>query len=173
MGLLSTRSRFTLTPKGVSFRSTGLTSSLRTERSLAGAYERGLSLFPDCLSFVRRFQGSFLFALTTSTRRALTEWVLTRFRLADIFQVVVTADDVANGKPHPEPYARTIEELRLTPPDCVVIEDSVNGILSAKRAGAKCIAVATSFQRDELTDADVVVDRLGDITERTLLSLRS
>ncbi|MFQ6091123.1 MAG: HAD family hydrolase [bacterium] len=140
----------------------------KKDRFLAEAYEKGLSLFPDFLPFVQRFQRGFVFALTTSTSQALTEWVLTRLRLEDIFQVVVTADDVLNGKPHPEPYVKTIEALRLKPSECIVIEDSVNGVRAAKGAGAKCIAVATSFEREELEEADVVVGQLSEITMETL-----
>jgi HAD superfamily hydrolase (TIGR01509 family) len=141
-------------------------------RYLAEAYENELSLFPDFLSFVRRFQNGFVFALTTSTRRPLTHWVLTKFRLEDIFQVVVTADDVIHGKPHPEPYTRTIRDLKLKPSECVVIEDSINGVTSAKAAGAKCIAVMTSFQKHELLEADVIVDRLEDIKEKMFQALK-
>ena len=140
-------------------------------RYLAEAYERELTLFPDVLPFLQHFQNGFVFALTTSTRRPLTKWVLTKFQLRDIFQVVITADDVARGKPHPEPYAKTIQKLQLTPPECVVIEDSVNGVKSAKAAGAKCIAVTTSFREHKLLEADVLVDRLGEITEDMLHSL--
>lgn len=139
---------------------------------LAESYDRELSLFPDVSSFIQRFQKRYVFGLTTSTRRRLTNWVLTRFRLKDIFQVVVTADDVSQGKPHPEPYSRTIRSLNLTPPECLVIEDSVNGVASAKGAGAGCIALTTSFQKHELLQADVCVDRLDEITEGLVQSLK-
>ena len=139
---------------------------------LAEVYERELSLFPDFLPFVRRFHNGFVFALTTSTRRPLTNWVLTKFQLKDIFQVVVTADDVAHGKPHPEPYSKTIQQLNFKSSECVVIEDSVNGVKSAKGAGAKCIAVTTSFEKHDLLEADAHVDRLEEITMETLRSLK-
>lgn len=144
----------------------------KKHRYLAEAYEGTLSLFPDFLPFVRRFRNGFVFALTTSTRRPLTDWVLSKFRLKDIFQVVVTADDVVHGKPHPEPYTKTIQHLKLRSSECVVIEDSINGVISAKAAGAKCIAVTTSFEKHELPEADVFADRLEDITEEMLQSLK-
>ena len=78
---------------------------------------------------------------------------------------MITADEVSRGKPHPEPYLKTIEKLQLKPSECVVIEDSVNGVRSAKRAGAKCIAVTTSFRKHDLREADATVDRLKEITE--------
>ena len=143
----------------------------KKDRYLAEAYEKELELFPDFLPLIQRFRKRFVYALTTSTQRPLTEWVLTRFRLKDIFQVVVTADDVSKGKPDPEPYLRTIEALGMKSSECIVIEDSINGVQAAKGAGAKCIAVATSFEREELAEADAVVDRLEDVTDDFIFSL--
>ena len=84
---------------------------------------------------------------------------------------MVTADDVSMGKPDPEPYLRTIEALGMKSSECIVIEDSINGVQAAKRAGAKCVAVATSFEREELAGADAVVHRLEDVTDDFILSL--
>ena len=91
--------------------------------------------------------------------------------MEDIFQVVITSDDVTNGKPDPEPYVKTIGALGVKSSECVVIEDSFNGIQAAKRAGVKCIAVATSFGREKLIGADVVVNRLGDVRNHLISSL--
>jgi len=137
---------------------------------LAEIYREELTLFPDFLPLIQRFKGLYAFALTTSTHRSITELVLTKFQIENIFQVVTTSDDVTNGKPDPEPYSKTIYTLGFKPVECVVIEDSVNGIKSAKGAGARCIAVATSFGSDELMEADIVVSRLGDITENMISS---
>ena len=72
---------------------------------------------------------------------------------------------VSKGKPDPEPYSLTISKLRLNPEDCIVIEDSDNGILSAKRAGAKVIAVTHSFGREKLKEADYIVDSLLEVKQ--------
>ncbi len=144
----------------------------KKDRYLAERYELELGLFPDFLPLVERFREGHLFALTTSTHRTLTDLVLTKFGLRDIFQVVVTSDDVARGKPDPEPYLRTIKALQVQPSECVVIEDSIHGIRSARSAGAWCVAVATSFPREALGLADLVVDNLASITAGALSSLR-
>jgi sugar-phosphatase len=75
----------------------------------------------------------------------------------------VTADDVENGKPHPEAYLKGAEILGTSPETCVVIEDAPAGVRSAKAAGMRVLAVATTHRDQELHEADVVVGALSDI----------
>ena len=75
----------------------------------------------------------------------------------------VTADDVGNGKPHPEAYLKGAEILGASPETCVVIEDAPAGLQSAKAAGMRVVAVATTHREEDLHEADVVVGALSDI----------
>jgi len=77
---------------------------------------------------------------------------------------VVTGDSVKKGKPHPEPYLKAASVLGLRPKQCLVVENAPFGIASAKKAGMFCIAITTSLPRDYLKQADIIVDRLEDIT---------
>ena len=79
----------------------------------------------------------------------------------------VTADDVENGKPHPEAYLKGAEILGATPETCVVVEDAPAGVRSAKAAGMRVVAVATTHREEELHEADVVVGALSDIRAHT------
>lgn len=99
------------------------------------------------------------YALTTSGRKYQQEKILKKFNLENFFQIMVTAEDVKNGKPHPEPYAITVEKLNELPSNCLVLEDSDNGILSAKAAGCQACGFTTTFDRNrlELAGADVIV----------------
>ena len=74
--------------------------------------------------------------------------------------VLVTADDVAQGKPHPEPFLRAAELLGVPPEDCLVIEDSPAGIHAGKKAGMPVVAVATSHDSWRLDQADQVIRSL-------------
>jgi sugar-phosphatase len=80
---------------------------------------------------------------------------------------MITADDVAYGKPHPAPYLKGAEMLGVKPAECLVIEDAPVGIQSARSAGMKVIALASSYPASALSEADVVVQRL----ERIQVSL--
>jgi mannitol-1-/sugar-/sorbitol-6-phosphatase len=79
----------------------------------------------------------------------------------------VTADDVENGKPHPEAYLKGAEILGTGPEACVVVEDAPAGVQSAKAAGMKVVAVATTHREEELHEADAVVGALSDIRVHT------
>ena len=76
---------------------------------------------------------------------------------------MVTSGDVENGKPHPEPYLRGAELLSVAPEGCVVVEDAPSGIRSARAAGMRVIAVATTYPGDEVSEADAVARSLAEI----------
>jgi beta-phosphoglucomutase len=70
------------------------------------------------------------------------------------FDAVVTAEDVSRRKPAPDIFVTAAERLHLKPNQCLVIEDAVSGVEAAKAAGARCLALTTSFSQDELGKAD-------------------
>jgi len=74
--------------------------------------------------------------------------------------VLVTADDVTHGKPNPEPYLVGAQRMGLLPPDCLVIEDSVAGVASARTAGMRVIAVSSTHSPAALHEADMVINSL-------------
>jgi len=82
----------------------------------------------------------------------------------------MAAEDVREGKPHPEMFLRAAARLAVEPACCAVVEDSVHGIEAAKRAGMLAIAVLTSTAREQLTaaGADALVPEVGDIDPRQL-----
>jgi beta-phosphoglucomutase len=79
------------------------------------------------------------------------------------FDVVVTADDVHRTKPDPEPYETALRKLGLRPDEAIVVENAVLGIRSAKAAGMRVIAVASTLPPAELADADVTIDVVADV----------
>lgn len=112
--------------------------------------------------------GRYSFALTTSGRKIQQDQILEKFGLENIFPIMVTADDVKNGKPHPEPYAITAVKLNEKPQHCLVVEDSDNGIRSAKAAGCMACGITSQFfSRERLMQAgaDVVVDHFSELSE--------
>ena len=78
---------------------------------------------------------------------------------------LITADDIQQGKPHPEPYQKAAARLGYPPSECVVVEDAPAGIQAGKAAGARVIAVPTTSNRRELekAGADWVVRNCADI----------
>ena len=76
-------------------------------------------------------------------------------------EVFVTADDVDQGKPNPEPYQRAADRLGLAPERCVVLEDAPAGVEAADRAGASVLGVATGHSPDALAAAAAVIPEVG------------
>jgi beta-phosphoglucomutase len=87
----------------------------------------------------------------------------------DPFDAYITGDHVVNKKPHPEIYLKAADSIGLPPTSCVVLEDAVTGVASAKAAGMKCVAITNSFSANDLAQADRIVASLEEIT---LLDLR-
>ena len=82
------------------------------------------------------------------------------------FDVLVTGEQFARGKPHPEPYLKGAKELGLEPTECIAVENAPIGVESAKQAGAYCIAVCTTVGPDHLSRADEIVEKMEELYER-------
>lgn len=105
------------------------------------------------------------FAVVTSGSHRLATHRLTHTKLP-IPKVFITADDVTLGKPNPEPYILAADRLGLEAKDCIVFEDSPNGIKAAKQAGMRVIAVAVRSAEHDINDADCIVHDLTWVTLR-------
>ncbi len=81
--------------------------------------------------------------------------------------VLVTVDDVARGKPHPDPFLEAARRLGADPTRCLVVEDAPKGLLAARAAGCFTLAVVTTTPVDEL-DADAVVPNLAAVRFETV-----
>jgi HAD superfamily hydrolase (TIGR01509 family) len=141
-----------------------LTRKMEVSRAMIEA--RSYSALPGVEELVRGLWRHYPLAICSGAMREEIELMLEGVNLRDCFQVIVAAEDVKAGKPSPEGYLLTtslISEkhgLKLTPKDCLIIEDAPTVIRSVKQAGFKTIGVATSYPLSALTDADYAVSRL-------------
>ena len=112
------------------------------------------------IAFINRIAPHFRMALTTSASRRNKELAFSKFNLHSFFEIVITSDDITNPKPDPEPYQVTTRKLDLSPADCLVIEDSFNGVQSAASAGCTVVGITTSFDAAALKTAGarIVID---------------
>ncbi len=130
-----------------------------------------LAVFPGFFEFFSEVSGKFKTALVSNSRRDFVEHVLAKLPSFVKFDVVVTSSEVSNGKPDPECYLKAASLLGVRPFECVVIEDSLVGIISAKAAGMKVVAVETTHDKIFLHDADLIVKSLEGVSLESLLSL--
>ncbi len=112
-------------------------------------------------------------ALASSSPLALIHAVVEKLGLVGQFELVVSAESEAFGKPHPAVYLSCARRLGLPPTECVALEDSVNGLLSAKAARMRVIAVPEGAHLSDarFAFADAVVSSLLDVDEALLRRL--
>ena len=110
-------------------------------------------------------------ALATMSHRAEANRMLDAMKIKDSFSVIVTKDNVTRGKPDPEIYLKISEMLDVSPGECLVIEDSVNGIKAGINAGMKVFAVTNDITRDsvhksEMLEKQFIIDELSELKPR-------
>ena len=101
-------------------------------------------------------------------------FLISALGLRDYFREVLAVDEITHPKPHPEIYLKTAEKLGVDPAACAVFEDSFVGIEAAKRAGMKCVAIASTFSAEDLrreTHADLIVPSFEAVSLQTLRHL--
>jgi len=102
-------------------------------------------------------------AIASSTPRANIDCVVDALQLRPFFAAAVTAEDVRQGKPHPEVFLTAAARLGVSPARCVVFEDAHVGLEAARAAGMKVVGVATTHPAETLAEADRVVKRLDEL----------
>ena len=109
-------------------------------------------------------------ALVTSSSESKMQHVYEQLPfIRESFDVIITAADIIRSKPSPECYLLAAESLGVTPDECVVFEDSEAGIQSAKNAGMKIAALATTLSRQTLMPlADTIIDNFANQTPETI-----
>ena len=104
-------------------------------------------------------------AVASSSHSDLISVVMKKTDLSGYFPELVSGFDVEKGKPEPDIFLKTASLLGVTPGDCVVIEDSFNGVTAAKKGGMKCIAYRNPESgNQDLSGADMIIDRYSSIS---------
>lgn len=128
-------------------------------------------IFPGVESLVADLARTFPLAVASGALRDEIETILFTAGLLKHFAVIISAQDVNKGKPEPEIFLKALARLNaqfengppITAADCLVIEDSKEGIRGARRAGMKCLAVSNSHPVELLREADAVVRSLEEV----------
>lgn len=129
-------------------------------------YKKKAKLMSGFLNLIKKLQGKYKIALVSSSPFEWIDSILRRFKLRPYFDEIISAEEMrdGHGKPHPAIYFFAARRLKVKPKDCLVFEDSVNGIKAAKAAGMFCVAVPGVWVKDRrgIGEADLVVKHLGD-----------
>jgi len=134
------------------------------------AIRNHVAIFPGVKKLVADLAQSLPLAVASGALRNEIETILRTANLIHHFNVIISAEDVERGKPEPDIFLKALAALNahngnaIQASECVVIEDSKEGIKGARRAGIKCLAVTNSHPAELLIDADAVVRTLETVT---------
>ncbi|NTV22696.1 MAG: HAD family phosphatase [Candidatus Yonathbacteria bacterium] len=111
-------------------------------------------------------------AVATSSVRYRAEELLKSIGVLGLLDVLVTSEDVKNQKPHPDIFLETAKKLRVSPENCLVIEDAVNGIQAANSAGMKSVGLITkNHPKEDFTEANHIFSNFKELRLKDLENL--
>jgi HAD superfamily hydrolase (TIGR01509 family) len=145
--------------------------SAEVVRRMKGLYRERLPVLPGAREAVERIAARWPLALASSSNRELIDLALELMAVEHLFHATVSSEEVARGKPAPDVYLEAARRLGIDPSHAAAIEDSHNGIRSAKVAGMRVIAIPNEhFPPDEeaLAQADIVLRALEELTPETI-----
>jgi HAD superfamily hydrolase (TIGR01509 family) len=134
---------------------------------LLARYRESLPLMPGAVGAVDRLAARWPLGLASSSNREVIDTVLELAGIAQHFRATVSSEEVEHGKPAPDVYLEAARRLGVDPTGCAAVEDSANGIRSARAAGMRVIAIPNPHyppSDDVLALADVVLHSLDELT---------
>lgn len=136
-------------------------------RLMLERYRNELPLLPGAVEAVERIAARYPLAVASSSNRPLIAAVLDAAGIARHFRATVSSEEVPGGKPAPDVYLEAARRLGVAPERCAAVEDSANGLRSAKAAGLRVLAIPNPHYppaEDALALADVVLSSLDELT---------
>jgi beta-phosphoglucomutase family hydrolase len=118
------------------------------------------------------YKNEFVLALASSSPREQIEYILSILNLKSYFHTIVSGEEVTSGKPHPEIFLKAAQQVNVDPKNCVVIEDSYNGVIAAKRAEMKCIAYSNPDSGTQnLNEAALIIHSFKELSSMHIMGL--
>lgn len=133
--------------KNLTFDNSLLESLVRKKVQFSIELGEDITLFDGSLDLIQSLTGKVKMGLASMNNRAFINFMLRKFDLINLFDIVITANEITNAKPHPEIFLKSAQKLMVIPEKCVVFEDSIFGIRAAKQAKMSCIAVLNGFNQ--------------------------
>lgn len=118
------------------------------------------NFIPGFMEFFLKVKGKYKIGVGTSIERPFLKIIDGRLGITELFKgkVYSIADIGFVSKPNPDIFLHVAKKLKVSAEDCVVFEDSPNGVEAAKRAGMECVAITTTTDPKRLSGADLVID---------------
>jgi HAD superfamily hydrolase (TIGR01509 family) len=144
----------------------------KKEETFRRLIKDNIKAFPGVMELIKSLAGAgFQIAIVSSTPIENIRLITETLEIKKYFKFFITGKDVTEGKPSPQGFLLAAQKLRLKPEECVVMEDAVAGVRAAKSAGMYCIAVTNTRPREDLAEADIVVNSLEEVSVKTIEQL--
>ena len=157
-------------------KSRGLDYNQNIKNTLKERYVRTMSrdvkALPGIYDLLAEVNKNLKVGLATNSRRREVDIIFDKLGFHEYFHLKLARDHVKKGKPDPEIYLKAADTFRVKPLECVVFEDSIIGLMAAKAAGMKSVAIVNTYSREELSNkADLIIDSYKDIDLSKILKL--
>ncbi len=127
--------------------------------------QEGIYPTPGVLTWMNHFSRARIRqVLATSGCRANANMIVDLTGARAYLTAIIAAEDVSQGKPHPDVFMRAAQQVDVPPERCLVIEDSLHGIRAARAANMRCLAIETTHNAAELDESDLVIRDMGHFT---------
>lgn len=123
-----------------------------------------INAIPGALNLIQKlYDNKFKLAIASSSTADFIEHILTSLNIKNFFTVIVNGNEVEKGKPNPDIFLKAAQKLNVKPLNCLVLEDAPAGVKATKNAGMKCIAITTSHKKEQLKQADIIINSFDDL----------
>jgi len=120
-------------------------------------FQEDLSPLPGLDHILNTFRGRLKLAVATGAQGEFLDLVVDRLGIRAMFDLLQSSDDIRSGKPDPEIFLTACRRMNLPPGECLVLEDSGNGVLAGRRAGCRVVAVPSDYTRThDFSPADYI-----------------
>ncbi|MGB0524816.1 MAG: HAD family hydrolase [Flammeovirgaceae bacterium] len=135
--------------------------------------ERELHSFEGVLSLLQEAQAlGYKMAVASSSPKKNIELVVTKLGIAHFFDVLLSGEEVAKGKPEPDIFLKAAALLGVAPQQCIVIEDSRNGAIAASKANIPCVGFRSPHSgHQDFSTCALIIDEFSQTNRREILSL--
>jgi len=126
-------------------------------------FDQSLKFKNDFIDFFNYIKGKYKIGLVTASPMHSFEYVDQILNIKKYFKNIITNDDTIKSKPDPEPYLKMLSMLNLKPKNTLIIEDSINGMKSAKAAKAHVVAITGSVLKKDMPNPKYIIDNFSEL----------
>jgi beta-phosphoglucomutase len=132
--------------------------------------KEGIRVYDSTISLIKSLlQNKIRVAVISSSKNLMM--ILEKAHIKDLFEVIISGNDITKGKPDPQVFLMAAEKLDVPPEECLVFEDATLGVEAAKRAGMRCVGIDRDNHPELFKQADIAVKDLSEISIKEILDL--